>query len=372
MDISRQDRILGCLLGGAIGDALGAPIEFASLAEIERAFGPELLTDFAPAFGGLGRITDDTQMTLFTVEGLIRVQMRYLGRGFVNPTGVIHRAYIRWLLTQGVKSNALPNQDVDGALIGDARLFSLRAPGNTCLAALKDAETLGAPAHNTSKGCGSVMRSAPFGFVSSDDKQIFELASECSFLTHGHRTAAQASGVFALIIHNILSGMGLAQAVEEAGTYLDRISPNTETSAALIAAMKLAQAKVSPTDLERLGSGWTAEEALAIAITCALAEQNNPSSALMLSVNHSGDSDTTGAICGNLMGALHGPQRFPLDWLQRVELADQIEKLAGDFCSVFENSSWFSDSLFGYDYERFETETDARHAARLLEEYPGC
>lgn len=67
-----QARFLGCLLGGAAGDALGAPVEFMSRAEILRRFGPKGIAQYAPAYGGLGTITDDTQMTLFTAEGLIR------------------------------------------------------------------------------------------------------------------------------------------------------------------------------------------------------------------------------------------------------------------------------------------------------------
>ena len=80
-DPTRRDRILGCLLGGAVGDALGASVEFISWPEIERRFGPGGIQAYAPAYGGLGRITDDTQMTLFTAEGLIRAQHRLTERG---------------------------------------------------------------------------------------------------------------------------------------------------------------------------------------------------------------------------------------------------------------------------------------------------
>lgn len=63
------DQVRGSLLGGAVGDALGAAVEFQSLAEIRSRFGPAGILDYAPAFGRLGAITDDTQMTLFTAEG---------------------------------------------------------------------------------------------------------------------------------------------------------------------------------------------------------------------------------------------------------------------------------------------------------------
>jgi len=92
-------RIKACLLGGAIGDALGAPVEFDDLAKIRARFGPEGVTDFVPAYGREGAITDDTQMTLFTAEGVLRAHVRGVERGICHPPSVIHHAYLRWLLT---------------------------------------------------------------------------------------------------------------------------------------------------------------------------------------------------------------------------------------------------------------------------------
>src|SRR5215469_1142760 len=97
----RQSLFRGCLLGGAVGDALGAPVEFMSYANIVREFGPEGIRDFAPAYGRLGAITDDTQMTLFTAEGLLRAYVRGCLKGICHPPSVVHHAYLRWLITQG-------------------------------------------------------------------------------------------------------------------------------------------------------------------------------------------------------------------------------------------------------------------------------
>lgn len=91
----------GCLLGGAVGDALGAPVEFMSIDQIHYRFGPGGIRDFAPAYGLVGAITKYTQMTLFTAEGLIRAAVREALRGACHPPTVIHRAYVRWLTTQG-------------------------------------------------------------------------------------------------------------------------------------------------------------------------------------------------------------------------------------------------------------------------------
>src|SRR5687768_16508998 len=100
------NRISGCLLGGAVGDALGAPIEFMGLDEIRRRFGPDGLLEFTPGYvGGIGKITDDTQMTLFTAEGILRGRARWAVRGICHLPSVVHAAYMRWLVTQGEKAN---------------------------------------------------------------------------------------------------------------------------------------------------------------------------------------------------------------------------------------------------------------------------
>ena len=82
--IAPRDRFLGCLLGGAVGDALGAAVEFQSRAAIRETFGPDGITDYAPIYGGLGRLTDDTQMTLFTAAGLRRAWVRSCLRGVTS------------------------------------------------------------------------------------------------------------------------------------------------------------------------------------------------------------------------------------------------------------------------------------------------
>ena len=127
----------GCLLGGAIGDALGAAIEFMSLTEIRRRFGPAGLTDYAEAYGRLGAITDDTQMTLFTSEALLRAEHVRLRDPNARVAEVAWHAYLRWLATQGdvVQRRGLP--DEDGWLSRMRDLHAVRGPGDACLSALR-------------------------------------------------------------------------------------------------------------------------------------------------------------------------------------------------------------------------------------------
>ena len=97
--IDRRSRVRGCLLGGAIGDALGAPTEFLSLGTIRSRWPPDGVNGFEPAYGlAGGAITDDTQMTLFTAEVMIEAaRARLDDDGTVEAT---RRAYLRWLTTQ--------------------------------------------------------------------------------------------------------------------------------------------------------------------------------------------------------------------------------------------------------------------------------
>mgnify|MGYP000930297901 CR=1 FL=1 len=181
-----QGRFLGCLLGGAVGDALGAPVEFMKRTEILRRFGQKGITQYAPAYGGLGTITDDTQMTLFTAEGLIRGWVRGCFKGITTYSGVTAHAYLRWLQTQGER----PTCDIDfgtdepGWLFQQRQLHSRRAPGNTCLSALRAMHSLGEPARNDSKGCGGVMRVAPVGLFAWRMRQYestaLDLATEAA------------------------------------------------------------------------------------------------------------------------------------------------------------------------------------------------
>jgi hypothetical protein len=97
-----QDRVAGCLLGGAYWDALGAPVEFWSLDKIRAIHGVFGIRVLEPSYGlDVAAITDDTRMTLFTAEGVLRYLVRHHGRGIARLPSLVHGSLLRWLLTQG-------------------------------------------------------------------------------------------------------------------------------------------------------------------------------------------------------------------------------------------------------------------------------
>jgi len=341
-DPEREDRSSGCLLGGAVGDALGAPVEFVSLSEIRRRFGPNGIEQYAPAYGRVGAITDDTQMTLFTAEGLIRAMLRFQDRGICNPVAVIQHAYLRWLATQG-ESNPDPTfgTNHDGWLYQQRQLHSRRGPGSTCLSALRQTDCgIAGRATNDSKGCGGVMRVAPVGLIANEP---FKLGCDTAAITHGHPSGYLAAGFLAHTIAEVVRGAGLLAAIGSAQKQLERQAGHEECTAAVAAALDAAaSSETTPESVERLGEGWVAEEALAISLFCALKAEDF-AHGVRLAVNHSGDSDSTGAITGNLLGAQWGKHAIPEEFLADLELREVIEQLATDLARPLGDD----------DYERY-------------------
>lgn len=339
-------RIRGCLLGGALGDALGWPVEFLSLERIRERYGPDGIQELdARADGGLGAITDDTQLTLFTAEGLLRSTTRHMEYwAYSEPDGrdwagvhtyhsdVMRHAYLRWLHTQDAGPRGRELGFVlgyPGWLFGVRALHSRRAPGSTCLGALR-AHASGSYTSNDSKGCGGVMRVAPIGLVPTDD--AFGYAADAARLTHGHPSGYLSAGAYAHIVHALLwRDLSLADAVRDVLPRLAREPGHEETTTALSRALDLARPGREPTAerVAALGQGWTGEEALAIGVYCALVAEDF-AHGVRLAVNHSGDSDSTGSIAGALLGVECGEHGLPASWLDALQLRDVIARVADD------------------------------------------
>ena len=341
-----RHRYQGCLLGGAVGDALGAPVEFLRRTEILERFGPRGIIDFAPAYGKVGAITDDTQMTLFTAEGALRAYVRGMLRGICHQPSVIHKAYLRWLHTQGERGAWDENLRLSGWLIQQKELFSLRAPGRTCIEALRGNSEIGKPALNHSKGCGGVMRVAPIGMLfhaltltcpnakSKHYQRSFALGCEAAALTHGHPTGYLTAGVMAALVFDLLNGIDLRSAIGRVVPLLKTRESHEETLVAIEAAQRLHGTNIEPIEaINELGEGWVSEEALAIGLYCALKARDFESGVIM-AVNHDGDSDSTGLIAGHLLGAMLGRSAIPERWLALLELRGVIEEIADDLATA--------------------------------------
>ena len=344
-DLHLRSRFRGCLLGGAVGDALGAPVEFLDLDEILRAYGQQGIRDYAPAYGKLGAITDDTQMTLFTAEAVLSA---HIAAALQSQEPDFFRAaaasYARWLMTQ--ENSRLISSGTHKAswLLQQKKLFSRRAPGTTCLSALQTNRGKVTRATNDSKGCGGVMRIAPLGmyFAHSLNRErnrdrvlsnIFATGRDLAAITHGHPSGFLSAGVLAVVVSLVLVCGTLPDALRAAKEVLRQHPSHKETLAAIEKAESLAKSRPRERGaLRELGKGFVAEEALAMGLYCALGAKNFEDG-IILAVNHGGDSDSTGSITGNLLGAAAGVEAIPDRWLAHLELLSTIEAIADDLAA---------------------------------------
>jgi ADP-ribosyl-[dinitrogen reductase] hydrolase len=320
-DIKFTNRVLGCLMGGAVGDAFGYEVEFKSLRLIHDSFGDDGITE--PVFHGDNLIvSDDTQMTMFTLEGLLRADIEDADE--VNEQ--IRLAYIDWLSTQTeMDSKWVPTGD----LYVEAVLKHCRAPGNTCLSATKAGAwgTLDKRINN-SKGCGGVMRTAPLGLVRQwTPEQAFDAAARAAAITHGHPSGFWSAGAMAAMVRLLVDGEDLEAATLQVIELLKTRPEHEETSDALKTALLAFRSGtgIHTDQIKQLGEGWVGEEALAIGLYAALVGQSFPE-VLAIASNHDGDSDSTASIAGQLFGAWMGITDLPHSWVRKLDILHPLTR----------------------------------------------
>ncbi|TDB77319.1 ADP-ribosylglycohydrolase family protein [Micromonospora sp. KC723] len=325
---SAPGRASGSLYGLAYGDALGAPTEFLTVAEIHRRYGP---TGPRELVGDPALVTDDTQMALAVAWALYDA-------GAYTPETVeplLRRRFLDWAVS--------PDNN--------------RAPGMTCLRACGELSR-GLPWQQAtvagSKGCGANMRVTPVGLLDVDLDTLAGLAQLQAGLTHGHPTGLAASELTAYAVRLLRGGADLAElpalltarAREQRrvyrGDWLGDLwqRPGADSPAGFIARgwdeclhalHRLDVALGRPDDgddpCRHTGEGWIAEEALATALLCALRHPDDPLTAIARGATTAGDSDSIAALAGAFLGAAHGTEAWPARWSTRIEYADQLTVL---------------------------------------------
>ncbi|MFF1402695.1 ADP-ribosylglycohydrolase family protein [Streptomyces sp. NPDC058294] len=327
-----RSRVRGTLLGTAVGDALGGPADALSLDGIRAAYGLEGLLDLAFGHGRRGTVTHHTQLTLFTVDGLIRAQVRR-DTGVWHPPTDLHRAYRRWAATQTDWGPDERRAD-DGWLAREEWLYARREPTRALLIGLGDAAmgTPERPKNPGELGPEAVARSAPFGLLVGWEPQlVVQLAVECAAQTHGHPLACLSAGAYAVIVHGLARGESLDGAVRGALDLLAARPGHQPVTDALRHALgAVRQGVPGPARVEELAGDGTADGLLAAAVYCALVGED-VRHGLCLAVNQSGPSAAAGALTGGLLGALHGETALPPAWLAELEGRPTVLELADDF-----------------------------------------
>lgn len=314
MAIDVKSKFAGCVVGGAIGDALGWPVEFSSMDSIRRTYGPAGVADLRMttinATEYAAEFTDDTQMSMAVMRGLIKAGPTTIH----EMAGFVSDEFVRW--------HKFPE---DGH----------RSPGGACMSGCRRLEEGGlwhSTGGLTSGGCGSVMRSHPYGLFCDDPDDAAYVAAMHSKMTHGDplalaSCAALATGVNlairevpppdiadAMIRAAYAYDMRTAQMLRYARhcAYRPRNNDPQETAAHVL-------------DVFR---GWAGHEAVAASLYCFLRFPTDYKSATCLAVNSPGDSDSLGAITGALVGANIGLDALPAEWVEKIEKRDRLIAMA--------------------------------------------
>lgn len=333
-------KFKGCLLGGAIGDALGYSVECLPAELVYKKYYDSGITELE-LFKRKARISDDTQMTLFTANGLLTAQTMYEFNVDIRKYLLcIIRCYKDWVATQTssfpVKSNCYSSW-----LLNNPGFFVRRRPENTCLRGMSSDMNYDIYDRvNNSKACGGLIRVAPIGLFFSDNvlpEKIDMLGANVAALTHGHELgfipAAALVHIINLIAHN--SNISLYDAIIDMKDAVVREFSDFDYIKDFIDIVDLA-ITLSNTELNtseaiaKIGGGWVAEETLAIALYSSLKFSDDFEKAVIASVNHSGNSGSTGSVTGNIMGAYLGFDAISKKFTEHLELKNVIYEITYD------------------------------------------
>ena len=320
----------GCMVGTGVGDAFGAPIEFMKLKKIVREYGPGGLTDLVvDKKRGTISFTDDTQQAMFTADGLIKSSLRK-GSIWSGPDlETMFASYRDWY-----KVCALAESADTGWLSELPGLYGTRGGGKTSHAVLSG-DVMGSLANplNDSAGSGGVMRSAPIGLMYyASPERAFDIAVECAALTHGNPGGYLPAGLYAAVIAYIIQGKGVAEAADAALAHLRKRADGAGMEKMLVDAIALAanDGIDAREAIKFIGRGWRGDEALSIALYCAIRHPCDYLSCIIEATNHDGDSDTVGSIAGGIVGTYLGLDGIPISFVNRLPMAAELVTLAED------------------------------------------
>lgn len=288
------NRFQGCLLGLAIGDAVGTTVEFMPRGSFS------IITDMlggGPFNLKPGQWTDDTSMALCLATSIVEKKGH-------DPLDQMQR-YMHWCK--------------DGYMSSTGKCFDI---GRTVLEALGNFEITGdpnsGPTRKNSAGNGSLMRLAPVPmFYAPDLEKAMFFSGESSRTTHGATEAVEACNLFGSILVKALEGKNKSQILFDndvrnitsqkildisKGAYISKVIDQIQSTGYVIESLSAA-----------LWSFWNS---------------NSFEEAILKAVNLGNDADTTAAICGQVAGAYYGRVGIPPSWLDKLFLRDEIVTLA--------------------------------------------
>lgn len=312
------NRVKGCLLGQAVGDALGAPVEFLSLPEIKGKYGDKGIGDF-DVWNGFkpGFYTDDTQLAIATAKGCLSAQFNLMRDGEARALECMHKRYMEWL--DNLKDP-----------------FRVRHPGYTCMNVLQSGKkgTIDDPVNDSTEASG-LFRTAPVG-LAFPPGMAFREGAEYAALTHGHPSAYFSAGFLSEMIAQIIEGKSLQDAVEMSIEQLIAFESHEDLLRYLEVAMEsfISQEPVEES-IPKIGEGISAAEVLAVSIYCSLKFATEFQRGVKAAVNQSGSSTSAGLVTGAILGTFLGLEAIPEAWISQVENSQEMIEIGQDMFKVF-------------------------------------
>ena len=344
------EKFRGALYGSACGDALGYPLQNFSVGRIQHRFGPfGLRTLVRDAKNGRkAPISENTQMILATIDGILWADAKKL-----DLVDGIYRGYMRWYYSQTGEEPRRGQRtwmrrqphEREFCLVREKFIHARRNPEEGLLGAFsKDAKGSTKVKVNDCRGSAALARAIPIGLIfAGDSKAAFDEAVKAAALSHSDPVGYYAAGGLAALISCLAYGLTLPKALERVEALLGKVHKTDPILSLLGAAEEQANnhpaGKTGTWDhidsIASLGSGENAEEALAIAVYCALAV-DDPLDALIISANHSGKSNTTAAITGALEGVRFGKGFIPAYWADILEGSTALAFMTDKLYYVYE------------------------------------
>jgi ADP-ribosyl-[dinitrogen reductase] hydrolase len=296
------ERYQGCLLGLAVGDAVGTTLEFTA----KGSFSPiDDLVGGGPFNLAAGQWTDDTSMALCLAESLI------FNKGF-NPKDQMNR-YCNWW-QYGYMSSTGECFDIGGTV--SQALNCYLETGNVFAGSIEP----------ESAGNGSLMRLAPIAlFFRGDDKALVKYSGESSRTTHGTAECIDACKYFSCLLDQVFSGIAKEK-------LLSAVSYKPET--ANISQIATGSFMSKP-EADIHGNGYVVDSLEAA--LWSFFSTNTFETAILSAANLGEDADTTAAICGQIAGAYYGVTGIKSSWLDKLHMKIDIENMAAALLSLNPN-----------------------------------
>lgn len=298
-----RDKFKGSLVGCAVGDALGAPVEGLSAGQIRDRYGK--VTDFIDARFGAGKITDDTQMTVVLTQALLEA-------------GKFSKSHVALKFGRWVE-------------LSDTGIKEARGMGEACCEACRKVNA-GASAGESgvsSAGCGAAMRAAPIGLLYFNDmKRLMRAAVDQALITHTDPRGVAGSVASALAVARGITDDGdfdVSRFLGDISGAIEGLDP--EMSRKVAGLSDYLDASVEE-GFAYTGTGGMAGETVPAALFAFIHSPSDLEATVIAALNAGGDTDSIGAIAGSISGAFNGLEAVPARWRDGVEGGEYIESLA--------------------------------------------